>query len=187
MVRTPSFHCQGHRIPSQGTKILQATWCSQKLKKKKKCCTPQGLVLGPLIPFSTPGQAFSAISIYVQYKFVEWIVCEWKGRFLEQDDVKGQLCPTHKFMKSQCPVPQNVAYLKIRCLKRRLSYNEALNPLCVCKWKWAQSYLTLYNPMDCVAHQDSCSMEFSRQDWCLIRRGTDSSDWTTQKTDHVRT
>ena len=41
--------------------------------------------------------------------------------------------------------------------------------------------------MDCVAHHDPCSMEFSRQDWCLIRRGRDSSDWTTQRTDRVST
>ena len=67
-----------HPFTARGTGSLVRELRSCKLrgaakikKKKKKCCTPQGLVLGPLIPFSTPGQAFSAISIYVQYKFVE--------------------------------------------------------------------------------------------------------------------
>ena len=38
VVKTLSFHCQGpSSIPGQGTKILQATWCGQK--KKKRCGT----------------------------------------------------------------------------------------------------------------------------------------------------
>ena len=37
MVRIQCFHCCGRgSIPGQGTEILQATWCDQKKKKKKK-------------------------------------------------------------------------------------------------------------------------------------------------------
>ena len=36
MVKTQCFHCHGPgSIPCEGTKTLQAKWCSQKKKKKK--------------------------------------------------------------------------------------------------------------------------------------------------------
>ena len=42
MVRTWHFHCWGlGLIPGWGTKILQATWCGQKERKKKQKQNPQ--------------------------------------------------------------------------------------------------------------------------------------------------
>ena len=36
MVKTPRCHCREHRFPGQRTMIPQATWCGQKVKKKKR-------------------------------------------------------------------------------------------------------------------------------------------------------
>ena len=37
VARIPDFYCCGPRsIPGEGTETLQATWCDQKKKKKKK-------------------------------------------------------------------------------------------------------------------------------------------------------
>ena len=36
VVKTPRSHCREHRFPDQGTMIPQATWCGQKVKRRRR-------------------------------------------------------------------------------------------------------------------------------------------------------